>query len=112
MAIPSSEEPPAARRGRLTREHILEAALRIADREGLAALTMRRLGADLGVAPMALYVHFRSKEELLTGLSDRIADELYVPARGSDDWAAQLREVARSMLGALRNHQRALDLFM
>jgi TetR/AcrR family tetracycline transcriptional repressor len=104
--------PSRAGRGHLTRDRILEAALQIADREGLPALTMRRLGADLGVAPMALYVHVRSKEDLLAGLSDRIADELEVPRDGGDDWAAQLRVVARSMLRVMRSHRRILELFM
>ena len=74
---PAGEGPRAARgRGRLTRDRVLDAAVAIADREGLAGLTMRHLAAKLGVAPMALYMHVRSKEELLDGVADRIADDL------------------------------------
>ena len=61
---------------------------------------------------MALYMHIRSKEELLAGVSDRIAAELEVPTDCGGDWATQLGDVARSMRGVLRHHQPALAIFM
>ena len=62
----------AHERASLSRESVLEAALTIADLEGLDALTMRRLAADLGAAPMALYRYFRNKDELVISLFDRV----------------------------------------
>jgi AcrR family transcriptional regulator len=73
-----AEESPATAaldqraRGRLDRERILDAAQAIADREGVAKLTMRRIGAELGVDPTAVYRHFRDKNELLVELADRL----------------------------------------
>jgi AcrR family transcriptional regulator len=59
-------------RGRLDRERILDAAQAIADADGDAKLTMRRIGAELGVDPTAVYRHFRDKNELLVELADRL----------------------------------------
>ena len=64
---------------------MVDRALALADAHGLEALTIRRLAQDLGVTPMALYWHFRSKEELLAALGDRVWTEIDVnldPARG------------------------------
>ena len=60
------------RRGRLDRERILDAAQAIAERDGVPRLTMRRIGAELGADPTAVYRHFRSKDELLVELADRL----------------------------------------
>ena len=60
------------RRGRLDRERILDAAQTIAERDGVAKLTMRRIGAELGADPTAVYRHFRDKHELLVELADRL----------------------------------------
>jgi AcrR family transcriptional regulator len=57
---------------RLDRSVILKAAERIVGSEGLRALTMRRIGAELGADPTAVYRHFRDKEELLTCLAERV----------------------------------------
>jgi AcrR family transcriptional regulator len=57
---------------RLDRHVILEAAERIVGTEGLRALTMRRIGTELGADPTAVYRHFRNKEELLTCLAERL----------------------------------------
>lgn len=73
-----AEESPAIEsldqrsRGRLDRELILDAAQAIADREGLSKMTMRRIGAELGADPTAVYRHFRDKNELLVQLADRL----------------------------------------
>ena len=60
----------------LTRRRILESALALVDREGADALTMRRLGDELGVAAMSLYNHVRGREELLDGLSEIMVAEI------------------------------------
>ena len=88
----------------LSRARILEAALHLADAEGLDAVTMRRLAGDLGVAPMALYTHFRSKEELLGGLLDLLAGEVQIPDARASDWQGELANLARSMRRQLLAH--------
>lgn len=82
---------PRASRPPLTRERILLAARDLADREGLAALTMRRLGAELGVEAMSLYGHVRSKDDVLDGLVDVVVGDWADPLPDSDDWAAVVR---------------------
>jgi TetR/AcrR family tetracycline transcriptional repressor len=91
-------------RGSLSRARILESALRLADAEGLDAVTMRRLAGDLDVAPMALYTHFRSKEELLGGLVDLLAGEVKIPDSRAPDWQDELAGLARSMRRQLLAH--------
>lgn len=62
-------------RGELTRDGIVRAALRLVTEEGLAKLTMRRLGTELGVEGMALYHHFRNKDELLQALAESVFED-------------------------------------
>src|SRR5918997_6402491 len=68
------------RRPRVNREQVLDAALRIADEGGLAAVTMASVGARLGVEAMSLYRHIGNKEEMLDGLVDRVFSEIEVPS--------------------------------
>src|SRR5712691_9801850 len=56
--------PESARRERLNRERVLHAAVALADEAGVGAVSMRRLGQELGVVPMALYKHVAGKDEL------------------------------------------------
>ncbi len=66
-------------------------ALALADSEGVDALTIRRLATELGVTPMALYWHFRSKEELIAGLAERIWGEIRTDVDRSSPWFDHLR---------------------
>ncbi len=81
--------PEETRRGaarvRLTREAVLRRAVEIADTHGLAALTMRRLGDELGVEAMSLYHHVAGKEALLDGIVDLVFDEVFVAASVGPD---------------------------
>jgi AcrR family transcriptional regulator len=70
-------------RPRLSRERVLRAAVALADTEGLDALSMRRLSAELGVVPMALYKHVADKDELLDGMVDAVLAEIPTLARGA-----------------------------
>ncbi|HEY6737567.1 MAG TPA: TetR family transcriptional regulator, partial [Actinopolymorphaceae bacterium] len=70
----------------LTRERVLDAALALVDREGLAALSMRRLGAELGVEAMTLYHHVANKAALLDGLVERIFTFAEPPLREDTPW--------------------------
>lgn len=60
----------------LTRQRVLVAAVSLADREGIGAVTMRKLAAELGVEAMSLYHHVGNKEELLDGMVDEVIGEI------------------------------------
>jgi AcrR family transcriptional regulator len=83
--------PSAARRTPLSRERVLQAAVDLADRGGIEALSMRKLGQDLDVEAMALYRHVRNKDEILDGIVDVIVSEIDDP-EPADDWQATLRQ--------------------
>ncbi|MEU0389671.1 TetR/AcrR family transcriptional regulator [Streptomyces chartreusis] len=87
------ERPAPAPRTSLTLERIAAAAVEIADEEGGAAVTMRRLATKLGVAPMAAYRHVSGKDDLWALMIDRVSRDLAVPD-GSDDWREVLRSYA------------------
>ncbi|WP_437678474.1 TetR/AcrR family transcriptional regulator C-terminal domain-containing protein [Sorangium sp. So ce131] len=110
--MPSRSDPGVKHvRGGLSRARILEAALSIVDREGLAALSMRRLGAELGVEAMSLYNHVPGKAAVLDGLQEVILDGLPLLGPSRADWIDALRSAARSFRGALAAHPNALPLF-
>ena len=69
----SSPRPP------LTTDRVLRAAVDLADRDGLSALTMRRLGAELGVEAMSLYKHVANKEAILDGVVELIVGQIEIP---------------------------------
>ncbi len=92
------------KRGALTRELVVETALAKADAEGIEAVSFRRLGAELGVTPMALYRYVANKEELLTAITERVFQEFELPGGDDADWRGQLRELARSFRRVLVGH--------
>lgn len=96
-------------RAPLSLDRVLAAALTMADAEGLDAVTMRRLGRDLGVEAMSLYHYVRSKDELLAGILDLALDEVELP-EPDGDWKAVLRTGAISTHDALRRHPWAAAL--
>jgi AcrR family transcriptional regulator len=97
---------------RLSKAAVVQRALALADELGLEALTIRRLAQDLGVTPMALYWHFRSKEELLAGLGDQVWAEIDADVDPAADWPAQLRGLMESLVAVLRGHPSASQLLM
>ncbi len=85
---------------RLSRETILDAYIRLADREGPEAVSLRRLGAELGVDATAVYRHFRDKAALLEAVADRLLSALADRVVRTDDWRLDLHELglrARAM---------------
>jgi TetR/AcrR family transcriptional regulator, tetracycline repressor protein len=97
-------------RERLNRRRVLEAALAIVDAEGLEALTMRRLGRELGVEAMSVYRHVPSKEALLDGIVELIILEIEVPAPDETAWEEATRRVLRSYRRAAHAHPNAFPL--
>jgi AcrR family transcriptional regulator len=88
----------------LSRERVLDAAVALADHEGIEALSMRKLAQQLGVVPMALYKHVANKDELLDGMLDVIIDEIDPPAAGAD-WKPAIRQRVLSARRALLRHR-------
>jgi TetR/AcrR family tetracycline transcriptional repressor len=104
--------PADADRARLTKSAVVDQALTLADSVGLEALTIRKLATELGVTPMALYWHFRSKEELLAGLVERVWTEIDLEVDRSAPWPDQVRALFESLLAVLRAHPAAPKLLL
>lgn len=96
---------------RLDRRRVLEAALDLVDREGLDALTMRRLGTELGVDPMTVHHHVESKDRLLDGVAELLWEEVALPDDSGDPGEA-LRGLARSLRDLFRTHPQAAPLIL
>lgn len=94
----------ATNRVSLTPRTVVEGALALADAEGLEAVTIRRLAEELGVTPMALYWHFRNKDELLQSVAASIFEEIDLSVDATATWQKQLRALLGSMLVVLRDH--------
>ena len=105
MARKRSSTP---RREPLNRERVLRAALALADAGGVEALSMRRLGQELGVEAMSLYNHVASKDDLLSGIADLALAEIELPEGG--DWKGALRRHAVSAHEVFRRHPWACQL--
>ena len=99
----------SVRRERLSRDRVFTAAAKIADVDGLGALTMRSLAQELGVKPMSLYYYVRNKEEILDGIVDWVFAEIALPKVGRD-WRAEVTRRAVSARAALARHPWALAL--
>jgi TetR/AcrR family tetracycline transcriptional repressor len=111
----SADAEPArgeGERARLTRRAVVDRAMQLADEAGLDALTIRKLAQELGVTPMALYWHFRSKDELLDGMAERIWSEIDVDVDDAASWPDQLRGLLESLLQVLRAHPAAPALLL
>jgi AcrR family transcriptional regulator len=93
----------AARRERLNRERVLRAAVALADKAGLGAVSMRGLAQELGVVPMALYKHVADKEELLNGMVDHVIAE-FGPAEEEQDWKSGVRQRILAARRAVLRH--------
>lgn len=93
----------------LNRERILQAAVALADQEGLDALTMRRLGSELGVEAMSLYKHIANKDAILDGIVEQVFGEIEVPVEGAE-WKGEMRRRADSVREVLTRHSWAIGL--
>ncbi|MEV4799251.1 TetR/AcrR family transcriptional regulator [Nonomuraea sp. NPDC049421] len=93
----------------LSRDRVLEAAIRVADRGGQSAITMRRVAQELGVEAMSLYHHVPNKEAMLDGVVDKVFAMIELPS-GGGDWRAAIRARAVSARAVLGRHSWALSL--
>ncbi|MGW0122116.1 TetR/AcrR family transcriptional regulator [Streptomyces sp. NPDC003327] len=99
-------------RAGLTRQAVLEAALRLVDQEGLKALSMRRLGVELGVEAMTLYHHVPNKVALLDGVIERVVAEAAPTEFGPATWREDLSAYAHGLSAALAAHPNTVPLLL
>jgi AcrR family transcriptional regulator len=105
----AKQAKPSAKRGPLSRERVLRAAIRLADESGVEALTMRKLAKELGVEAMSLYNHVANKSDILDGIVEIVFSEIELPANGVD-WRTAMRQRAISTREALSRHRWAVGL--
>jgi AcrR family transcriptional regulator len=94
----------------LSRDRILTAALGLADRDGLAALSMRKVAAELSVEAMSLYNHIANKADIVAGITDMVAGEIDLPTPDFD-WKGQMRARSQSAHRVLMRHPWAAARF-
>jgi TetR/AcrR family tetracycline transcriptional repressor len=95
----------------LSRRLILEAAVRFVDREGLEALSMRKLGSELGVEAMSLYNHVPNKDALLDGMVEVLLGELEIPPE-DEGWERRVREAYRAFRRLAHEHPNVFPLLV
>lgn len=98
------------RRSPLSRERVLQAAIRLADEGGIEALTMRKLARELGVEAMSLYNHVADKEDILNGLCEVVMSEFRFP-EDDPDWEVVARRGANAWRQLLKAHPNVIQLF-
>ena len=98
------ERQTRRRREPISRDAIVAAAIGLLDREGLAALSMRRLAEELGTGAASLYWHVGSKDGLLDLVLDEVIGEGKVPDPDPDRWQEQLKQIARDQRAASHRH--------
>lgn len=95
----------------LNRERILAAAVNFVDQRGLEALSMRKLGAELGVEAMSLYNHVPNKDALLDGMVEVMLRKVEIPPQ-NEDWEARIREAYRRFRKLAHEHPNVFPLLI
>jgi AcrR family transcriptional regulator len=98
------DRPSRRRRDPISKDGIVTAAIGLLDREGLAALSMRRLAEELGTGAASLYWHVGSKDGLLDLVLDQVIGEQKIPDPDPEHWREQLKQVARDQRAASLRH--------
>ncbi len=105
-------KPKPTTRIALNREYIAATALTVIDTAGLDGFTMRKLGAALGVDPMAAYRHFTDQQDLFDGIAEAMFDELDMETLPwQQDWPELMSAYAYRLRSALRRHPNAVPIF-
>ncbi|MCC3776270.1 TetR/AcrR family transcriptional regulator [Streptomyces sp. UNOB3_S3] len=111
MLIWERPEPSArASLSPLSRDRIVRAAIKLADADGLQAVSLRKVAAVLDAGPMRLYRYVDTKEELLDLMVDAVYGEIPAPPPEGDDWRAEVRSLVRGIRGAALRHEWFADL--
>lgn len=112
MASPKTQPPAGpAQKQKLSRQLVLTKALEVVDEEGLEALTMRRLGQELGRDPMSLYRYAENRAALLDGVTELVLNELTIHPE-DPDWKAQLRRIAHDLRNLALQHPNVVPLLV
>jgi AcrR family transcriptional regulator len=111
MQMATRAQPILEQRVPLSRERVLRAAVSLADEAGIEALSMRKLGQELGVEAMSLYNHVANKDDILGGMVDIVMGEIELPASGAD-WKVAIRRTAKSAYEVLLGHAWAASLVL
>lgn len=98
----TAPRPPAP--DRLSRARIVDAAVTLADAEGLDAVSMRRLATGLGVDPMSIYHHVRDKGDLLDGMADAVVAAIEAPPSAGRSWVAEMRALVLAARRTMLRH--------
>ncbi|MDP9068489.1 MAG: TetR/AcrR family transcriptional regulator C-terminal domain-containing protein [Actinomycetota bacterium] len=106
-----STPPAIGSRAPLTREAVLDAALRLVDKGGVEALSMRKLGRDLGVEAMSLYNHIPNKAALLDGLVEQVMAQVE-PRPPRERWEEDVRDLAHGYRRLALEHPRVVPLIV
>jgi AcrR family transcriptional regulator len=101
---------PPRRRQPLSRQAIVEAAVKVLDAEGVDALTVRRLGEELGTGSATLYWHIGSKDELGELVYDHVMGEIVLPEPDPARWQVQVKDLARQAYRTMLRHNDAVRL--
>jgi TetR/AcrR family tetracycline transcriptional repressor len=119
--VPAAKKKPArestvprarAAWGTISREQVVQAAVRTVRDGGYEQMTIRSLAADLGVAPMSLYRHVRDKDDLLDAVVDRLLARVWRPRVSADDWQAWVAEAADRLRKFLVTQPAALHVYL
>ncbi|SEG80876.1 DNA-binding transcriptional regulator, AcrR family [Thermomonospora echinospora] len=96
----------------LTYDRIIRTAIALIEREGVAALSMRRVGGELGVAAMSLYNHVPSKEAMLDGVAEEILSGLRLDAGPQAGWRDRIRDLAHAFRRTAQEHPRSMSVVL
>lgn len=107
---PAAEEATSTR-GRLSADAITAAAIRVADIDGLEAVSIRRVAAELDARPMSLYTHFSSKDDLLSSMAENGIERILVQQKLPDDWRVAVALIARRMYAVFISHPWHVKLY-
>jgi AcrR family transcriptional regulator len=102
---PPAARARSARRAPLSRDGIVDASLRILDRDGIDGVSMRRVAEELGTGPATLYWHVRNKDELFDLVVERVIGEILPPEPDPAHWQEQLREMGHIMRKVMTSHR-------
>jgi DNA-binding transcriptional regulator YhcF (GntR family)/AcrR family transcriptional regulator len=101
---PSGASRPARAEASASKQSIVRAAIAVADAEGLAAVSMRRVATQLDLATMSLYRHVRDKDDLFLQMANTVFGEVSMPERASGGWRERVELVARAQWTICRRH--------
>jgi AcrR family transcriptional regulator len=107
--VPAKKPHPAASDAGLSKQRVVAEAMRLADREGVDGLSMRRLASALGAGAMSLYYYVANKDELLDAMIDVVFEEIELPPEGTD-WQSAMRRRSVSAREVLARHPWAIGL--